>query len=82
MSCQSQTENNISHLSKIDQSGKTHSSSNQMSVALTERNTNEPLQQVTYISHTEKSPASSTKQLPDTNSLPLDFKNSHSSPNI
>ena len=47
----------------------------------TDPNTNQPLPKGTNISHTENPPESRTKQL-DINNLPVDFKNSHSSPNI
>ena len=83
VSCQSQTENHISHPSiTADQSKQIHSSSNKILMASINQNTNQPLPQGTNISHTETPPESRTKQLLGTNNLPVDFKNSNSSPNI
>ena len=83
MSCQSQTENHIAHSSiTTDQSKQIHSSSNEIFVASINQNTNQPLTQGTNISHTENPPESRAKQLLGTNNLPVDFKNSNSSPNI
>ena len=82
VSCQSQTENHISHSSTTDQSNQIHSSSKQISVSPTDQNINQHSPQGTNIRHTKNPPESSTKQFSDTNSLPVDFKNSHSSLNI
>ena len=65
-----------------DQSKQIHSSSNQLSVASADRNTNQLSPQWSGISCTENPPASRKKQISDTNSLPVDFKSSHSSLNI
>ena len=51
-------------------------------MSLTDQNTNQALPQGTNISHTENPPESKTKQLSDTDNLPADFKNSHTSLNI
>ena len=81
--CQSQTENHISHPSiTTDQSKQVHSSSNQTSVAPADQNTNRLSPQGREISYTENPPESRKKQISDTNSLPADFKNFHSSLNI
>ena len=83
MSCQSQTENHISHPSiTTDQSKQIHSSSNQLSVASADQNAYRPSPQRHDISYRENPPASRKKQISDTKSLPADFKNSHSSLNI
>ena len=80
---QSQTENHISHPSiTTDQSKQFHSSSNQISVAPADQNTNRLSPQGTEISYTRNPPESRKKQISDTNSLPVDFKNFHSSLNI
>ena len=82
MPCQSQTENHISHPSiTTDQSKQVHSS-NQTSVAPADQNTNRLSPQGREISYTENPPESRKKQISDTNSLPADFKNFHSSLNI
>ena len=83
MSCQSQTENHISHSSvTTDQSKQIHSSSDQLSVASTDQNSNRPSPQASEISYTENRPAFRKKQISDTNSPSADFKKSHSSQNI
>ena len=62
VSYQPQTENHISHFSiATDQLKQIHSSSNQMSVASTDQNTNQPSPQGTNISHRENPPESRTK---------------------
>ena len=83
VSCQPQTENHISHPSiTTDQSKQIHASSNQISVASADQNTDRPSPQVSDISYTENPHESVKKQITDTNSLPVDFKNSHPSLNI
>ena len=65
VSCQSQTENHISHPSiTTDQSKQIHSSSNQISVTSTDQNTNWPSPQGTNISYRENhlSPEKSSYQ--------------------
>ena len=83
VSCQSQTENHISHPSvTTNQSKQIHSSSNQ-SVASADQNTNQPSphsREVTLV--TQKTTCVQKKADTDTNSLPVNFKNSHSSLNI
>ena len=83
VSCQSQTENHISHSSiTTDQSKQIHSSSGQLSVASADQNTIRPSPQGSGISYTENPPASRKKRISDTNSLSVDLKNSHSGLNI
>ena len=81
MSCQSQTENPISHPSITTGQSKQIHSSNQISVASTDQITNQPSPEGTA-SCIENPPECRKNQLSDTNSLPVNFKNSDSSLNI